>query len=129
VHELEPLLGSEARPERKGEVLLLGHDVGVAELLDVVHTRHALHHLLDAELPQTLKVNVPKALVPPPSLVVATSYKAQRLLRLSDEDVVVAALDLSKKKLLSVPDAQHVVLDLHTQTVHVQLSKADDGVA
>jgi hypothetical protein len=56
VHELEPLLGSKARLAREGEALLLRHDTGFAELLDVVQAQHAPHHLLGAELPQSLEI-------------------------------------------------------------------------
>jgi hypothetical protein len=64
-------------------------DVGAVEMLDVVHTRHAPHHLLGVELLQSLELKLPKALVPPLSFVVAMSCKAQRLLHLGVEDVEV----------------------------------------
>jgi hypothetical protein len=63
VYELQLLLGMEARPTREGEPPQLGEDAGVAELLHVIDVRHAPHHLLAAELPQGLKVEVPKALL------------------------------------------------------------------
>ena len=65
----------------------LGEDAGVAELLHVVDVRHAPHHLLAAELSQGLKVEVPKALVPPPSVVVAAGCKTKRLRHLRVKDV------------------------------------------
>jgi hypothetical protein len=115
VHELKPLFGSESRLAREEEALLLRQDAGVAELLDVVHVRHASHHPLGAELLQSLKVEMPKALLPPPSFVIATSCKAQGLLHLGIEDVeeVAPPSHLSEKKLLSIPDAHQAILDLH----------------
>jgi hypothetical protein len=62
-------LGAEARLAGEGKLSLLGKDAGVAELLHVLDSRHALHHLLVAELLQGLEVEVPKALVPPPGVV------------------------------------------------------------
>jgi len=78
MHELQLLLGAEARLAGEGEPSLLGEDAGVAELLHVLDSRHALHHLLVAELLQGLEVEVLKALVPPPLVVIAAGYKACR---------------------------------------------------
>jgi hypothetical protein len=116
VYELEPLLGSEARLAREGKALLLCQDAGVTELLDVVHVRHTSHHPLGTELPQSLRVKMPKVLVPPPSFIVATSCKAQGLLHLGIQDVgeVAPPGHLGQKKLLSIPDAHHAILYLHT---------------
>ena len=50
MHELQLLLGAEARLAGEGEPPLLGEDAGVAELLHVLDSQHALHHLLIAEL-------------------------------------------------------------------------------
>lgn len=94
MHELELLLGSEARLARERVLLLLDHDAGVAELLHMVDARHALHHLLGAELLQGFEAEVPKALVPPPSLVIAASSKAEGLRHLRVEDVKVVAPSL-----------------------------------
>ena len=66
MHELQLLLGAEAHLVGEGEPPLLGEDAGVAELLHMFDSWHALHHLLVAELLQVLKVEVPKALVPSP---------------------------------------------------------------
>src|SRR5438132_4848029 len=87
VHELEPLLGSEARLLGKGEPPLLRQHADVAELLHVVKARQASHHLLGMEPLQGLEVKVPEALVPLPSLVVPTSNKAEGLCYLHFEDV------------------------------------------
>ena len=70
MHKLQLLLGAEACLAGKGEPPLLGEDAGVAELLHVLDSWHALHHLLVAELLQGLKVEVPKALVPTPGVVI-----------------------------------------------------------
>jgi hypothetical protein len=95
VYELQLLLSAKARLAGEREPLQLGEDAGVAELLHVVDARHAPHHLLAAELPQGLKVEVPKALVPPPSVVVAVGCKTKRLRHLCVKDVeAVAPVDL-----------------------------------
>jgi hypothetical protein len=70
VHELELFLGLEAHLLREVEPLLLRIDTSVKQFLDVIDTQHASHHLLGAKRPQSLKVEVPKVLVPPPSLMV-----------------------------------------------------------
>jgi hypothetical protein len=88
VHELEPLLGSEARPLGKGEPPLLRQHTDVAELLHVVKARQASYHPLGTEPLQGLKVKVPEALVPLPRLVVPMSSKAEGLCYLHVEDRV-----------------------------------------
>jgi hypothetical protein len=75
VHELEPLLGSEARLLGKGESPLLRQYVDIAELLHVVKAQQASYHPLTTELLQGLEVKVTEALVPLPRLVVPTSSK------------------------------------------------------
>jgi hypothetical protein len=87
MHELEPLLGSEARLLGKGESPLLRQHADVAELLHVVETWQASHHLLGTEPLQGLEVKVPKALVPLPRLVVPTSSEAKGLCHLHIKDV------------------------------------------
>jgi hypothetical protein len=76
VHELESLLGSEARLLGKGEPALFHQHADIAELLHVVKTQHASYHPLSTELLQILEVKLPEALVPLPRLVVPTSSKA-----------------------------------------------------
>jgi hypothetical protein len=76
VHELEPLLGLEARLLGKGESSLLRQHTDIAELLHVVKARQASYHPLGTEPLQGLEMKVPKALVPLPRLVVLTSSKA-----------------------------------------------------
>jgi hypothetical protein len=49
MHELEPLLGSEARLLGKGEPPLLRQHTDVAELLYVVKAQQALYHPLGTE--------------------------------------------------------------------------------
>jgi hypothetical protein len=113
VYELQLLLGAEARLAREGEPPQLGEDASVAELLHVVDVRYAPHHLLAAELPQGLKVEVPKALVPSPSVVVAAGYKTKRLCHLCVKDVeAVAPIDVDQEPVSMIPDAQDPVLDL-----------------
>jgi hypothetical protein len=109
-----PLAGEREPP-------LLGEDAGVAELLHVLDSRHALRHLLVAELLQGLEVEVPKALVPPPGVVIAAGCKAHGLRHLHMENVeaVGASIHLGEKAMMVIPDPQDPVLDLHTQAVLV----------
>jgi hypothetical protein len=73
----------------------------------MVDVRQAPHHLLGTELPQGLKVEVPKALVPPPRVIIASSYKATGLRHLCVKDVeaVAPSAHLGKKMATSVPNA------------------------
>jgi hypothetical protein len=87
VHELEPLLGSEARLLGKWESSLLHQHTDVAELLHVVKARQASYHPLGTEPLQGLELKVPEALVPLPRLVVLRSSKAEGLCYLHVEDV------------------------------------------
>jgi len=81
----------------------------------VLDSRHALHHLLVAELLQGLEVEVPKALVPPPRVVVAAGYKTHGLRHLHVEDIeaVGAFVHLDKKETMVILDTQDPMLDLH----------------
>jgi hypothetical protein len=79
MHELEPLLGSEARLLGKGELSLLCQHADIVELLHMVKARHASYDLLGTELLQGLEVKMSEALVPLPCTVVLTSSKAARL--------------------------------------------------
>jgi hypothetical protein len=66
-------------------------------------------------MPQGLKVEVPKALVPPPSVVITAGCKTKRLCHLCVKDVeAVAPVDLDQELVSMISDAQHPVLDLHT---------------
>jgi hypothetical protein len=87
VHELEPLLGSEARLLGKGELPLLCQHADDAELFHVVKDRHASYHPLSTEPLQGLEVKVPEMLVPLPRLIVPTSSKAEGLYYLHVEDI------------------------------------------
>jgi hypothetical protein len=87
MHELEPLLGSEARLLGKGEPSLLCQHADIAELLHMVKARQASYHLLGTEPLQDLEVKVPEALVPLPCPVVSMSSKTTRLCHLHIEDV------------------------------------------
>ena len=109
---------------RKGEPPLLGEDAGVAELPHVVDVRHALHHLLVAEQLQGLEVEVPKALVPPLGVIVATGCKTHGLRHLHVEDVkaVGASVHLDEKATMVILDTQDPVLNLHARAVLIQLS-------
>jgi hypothetical protein len=88
VHELEPLLSSEARLLGKWEPPLLHQHADVAELLHVVNAWQASYHPLGTEPLQGLEVKVPEVLVPLPRLVVPTSSKAEGLCYLHVEDMV-----------------------------------------
>jgi hypothetical protein len=87
MHELEPLLGSEARLLGKGESSLLCQHADITKLLHMVKARQALYHLLGTEPLQGLEVKMPEALVPLPCPVILTSSKATRLCHLHVEDV------------------------------------------
>jgi hypothetical protein len=124
VHELEPLLCSEARLLGKGEPPLLCQHTDVAELLHVVKARQASYHPLGAEPLQGLEVKVPEALVPLPRLVVPTSSKAEGLCYLHVEDIesIGASSYLDKKAMMAITNPHDSVLDLHSQTALIQLS-------
>jgi hypothetical protein len=129
VHELEPLLGWEARLG-KGEPPLLCQHADVAELLHVVTARQALCHLLGTKLLQGLEVKVSEALVPLPRLVVPTNSEAEGLCYLHVEDVesIGASSYLGNEATIAIPNPHDSVLDLHARTVLIQLSQADDRV-
>jgi hypothetical protein len=116
MHELEPLLGSEARLLGKGEPPLLHQHADVTELLYVVNARQASYHPLDTEPLQGLEVKVPEALVPLSYLVVPTSSKAEGLCYLHVEDIesIDASCYLGKKAMMTIPNPHDFVLDLHT---------------
>jgi hypothetical protein len=116
VHELETLLGSEARLLGKGEPPLLRQHTDVTELLHVVKARHASYHPLGTEPLQGLEVKVPEALLPLPCLVVPTSSKAEGLCYLHVEDIelIGASGYLGKKAMMAIPNPHDSVLDLHT---------------
>jgi hypothetical protein len=127
MHELEPLLGSEARLLWKGEPHLLHQHTDIAELLHVVKARQISYHPLGTEPLQGLEVKVPKALVPLPRLVVPTSSKAEGLSYMHVEDIesIGASGYLSKN---AIPNPHDSILDLHTRTALIQLSQTDDRV-
>jgi hypothetical protein len=106
VHELQLLLGAETHLVGEREPPLLGEDAGVAELLHVLDSRHALHHLLVFEQLQGLEVEVPKALVPPPGVIVAAGCKTHGLRHLHVEDVqaIGASVHLGEKATMAIPD-------------------------
>jgi hypothetical protein len=116
VHELEPLLGSEARLLGKGEPPLLHQYTDIAELLHVVKARQASYHPLGTEPLQGLEVKVSEALVSLPCLVVPTSSKTEGLCYLHVEDIesIGASGYLSKKAMMAIPNPHDSVLDLHT---------------
>jgi len=115
VYVLEPLPSSEAHLLGEGVPPLLRQHVDIAELLHVVEAREASHHLLSAELLQGLKVEVPKALVPLPCLIVPASYKTKRLGHPDVEDVetVLPSNHPSEKLATMVPDAEDPTVDHH----------------
>jgi hypothetical protein len=116
VHELESLLGSEARLLGKGESSLLHQYTDVAELLHMVKARQASYHPLGTEPLQGLEVKVPEALVPLPRLIVPTSSKAEGLCYLHVEDIesIGASGYLDKKAMMTIPNPHDSVLNLHT---------------
>jgi hypothetical protein len=124
VHELEPLLGSEARLLGQEELPLLHQHADVAELLHVVKARQASYHPIGTEPLQGLEVKVPEALVPLPRLIVPTSSKAEGLCYLHIEDIesIGASSYLGKKATMAISNPHDSVLDLHMRTVLIQLS-------
>jgi hypothetical protein len=130
VHELEPLLGSEARLLWKGEPPLLHQHTDVAELLHVVKARQTSYYPLGIEPLQGLEVMVPEALVPLPHLIVPTSSKAEGLCYIHVEDIesIGASGYLGKKTMMVILNPHDSVFDLHTRTSLIQLSQADDRV-
>ena len=115
MHELQLLLGAEARLAGEGEPPLLGEDAGVTKLLHMVDARHAPHHLLVAEQLQGLEVEVPKALVPPPCVIIAAGYKTHMLHHQHMENIkaIGASVQLGEGPVMAILDAQYPVLDLH----------------
>jgi hypothetical protein len=115
VHEVELLLGSEARLLGKGEPPLLREHADIVELLHVVKARQASYHPLSTEPLQGLKVKVPEALVPLSCLVVPTSSKAEGLCYLHVEDIelIGASGYLGKKAMMAIPNPHDSILDLH----------------
>jgi hypothetical protein len=116
VHELEPLLGSEARLLGKGEPPLLHQHVDVAELLHVVKARQASYHPLGTEPLQGLEVKVPEALMSLPHLVVPTRSKAEGLCYVKDIESIGASGYLGKKATMAISNPHDSVLYLHKQT-------------
>jgi hypothetical protein len=116
VHELEPLLGSEARLLGKGESSLLRQHANVAELLHMIKAQHTSYHPLGTEPLQGLEVKVLEALMLLPRLVVPMSSKAKGLCYLHVEDIesIGASGYLGKKATMAIPNPHDSVLDLHT---------------
>jgi hypothetical protein len=79
MHELEPLLGSEARLLGKGEPHLLRQYADIAKLLHMVKARQVSYHPLGTESLQGFKMKVPEVLIPLPRLIVPTSSKPEGL--------------------------------------------------
>jgi hypothetical protein len=115
VHELEPLIDSEARFLGKGEPHLLHQHADIVELLHVVKARHALYHLLDTELLQGLEVKVVEALVPLPRLIVSTNSETEGLCYLHVENVesIGASGYLGNEVTMVISNPHDSVLDLH----------------
>jgi hypothetical protein len=66
-----------------------------------------------------------------PHLVIPTNSKAEGLCYLHVEDVesICASSDLGKKATMEILNSHDSVLDLHTRTVLIQQSQADDRVS
>ena len=96
----------------------------------MVDAWHALHHLLVVEQLQGLEVEMSKALVPPPVIIIVASCKTHRLRHLHIENIkaIGASVHLGEESPTAIIDAQYFVLDLHTRAILIQLSQADDGV-
>jgi hypothetical protein len=124
VHEVEPLIGSEAQLLEKGESALLHQHADIAELLHVVKAWHASYHPHGTEPLQGLKVKVPEALVLLSRLIVPTSSKAEGLCYLHVEAVesIGASSYLGKKATMAIPNPHDSVLDLRMRNVLIQLS-------
>ena len=116
---------------REEQPLLLRQHTGAAELLDMVDVRHPPHHLLSTKLTQGLKVEVPKALMPMPPIIISPSCKEKGLHHLSVEDIEAIAppAHLDEKTAMSVPDAKQSMVDLHARPILIQLCQADDRVS
>jgi hypothetical protein len=119
MHELKPLLDSEARLLGKGETPLFHQHPDVTELFHMVKAWQASYHPLGTEPLHGLKVKVPEALVP--RLVVPTSSKTEGLCYLHVEDIesIGASGYLGKKAMMTIPNPHDSVLDLHTRCLHV----------
>jgi hypothetical protein len=76
-------------------------------------------------------VKVPEALVSLPCLIVMVSSKAEGLcyLHIKDVESIGASGYLGKKATMAIPNPHDSVLDLHTQTILIQLSQAGDRVS
>jgi hypothetical protein len=62
---------------------------------------------------------VPKALVPPPGVIIIAGYKTHGLHHLHVEDVeaVGASVHLGEKAMMTILDTQDPMLDLHVRGV------------
>jgi hypothetical protein len=133
VHELEPLLGSEARLLWKGESPLLRQHTDVIELLHVIKARQASYHPLGTKPLQGLEVKMPETLVPLPRLIVLTSSKAEGLCYLHIEDIEsIGASDIGVKLSEELSSTGHVMGDAGVEAPPVSLvaagAVAEEGV-
>jgi hypothetical protein len=96
----------------------------------VVDLRHPVHHLLVPELPEGLKVEMPKPLMPTPGLIISTSGEVEGPSHLHVKHVqpITPTIDLGEKTTMVVPDTEHPSVNLHSQAALVELVEADDGV-
>jgi hypothetical protein len=131
MHELKPLLGSEAQFLGKWEPHLLHQHTDVVELLHVVKPQHAWYYLLGTDLLQGLKVKVPETPVPLSRLVVLTNSETEGLCYLHIEDIesIRTSSYLSNEATMVIPNPYDSILDLHARTVLIQLFQADDRVS
>jgi hypothetical protein len=95
---------------------VLSHNAGVTQLLDVVDLWHPTHHLLTPELPERLKVEMPKPLMPTTGLIISTSGETEGPSHLNVKHVqrVVPAVDLGEKATAVVQDPEHRSVNLHS---------------
>jgi hypothetical protein len=91
----------------------------------VVKAQQTSYHPLGTEPLQNLEVKVHEALEPLPRLVVSTSCKPEGLCYLHVEDIesIGASGYLDKKTTMVIPNPHDSVLDLHTRTALIPLSR------
>jgi hypothetical protein len=96
--------------------LVLVQHVGVAQLLNMVDLWHPTHHLLTPKLSEHLKVEMPKSIMPTPSLIISMSGEAEELSHLHVKYVQLVApmVDLGEKATAAVPDLEHPLVNLHS---------------
>jgi hypothetical protein len=77
---------------------------------------HPTHHLITPKLPEHLKVEMPKSIMPTPGLIISMSGEAEELshLHVKYVQLVVPMVDLGEKATATVPDLEHPLVNLHS---------------